>query len=203
MRHRRWVVVLAILVIAVLPLAFLGLKVVSRHPAAKRVVLGRIMPEVAGELTVGGLEMGLASLRFTDIMLRLEGGGHVRVPSATVNVSLPKLIIGGLMPQRSLSAIIISDPTVVIDYGHDRAPDAPVGPLFDVSSLESYLPDYLGISGATISFRDARTERTLTIDSIDLLLERDGEGPVGGGASGNCLGGERNFEARFTWDGSL
>ncbi|MCK5597656.1 MAG: hypothetical protein KAJ04_09430, partial [Candidatus Eisenbacteria sp.] len=73
----------------------------------------------------------------------------------------------------------------------------------DVSSLESYLPDYLGISGATISFRDTRTERTLTIDSIDLLLERDGEGPIDGGASGNCLGGERNFEARFTWDGSL
>ena len=203
MRHRRWVVVLAILVIAVLPLAFLGLKVVSRHPAVKRVVLGRIMPEVAGELTIGGLEVGLASLRFTDIMLQLEGGGYVLVPSATVNVSLPKLIVGGLMPQRSLSAIIISDPTIVVGYGHDRAPDAPVAPLFDVSSLESYLPDYLGISGATISFRDTRTERTLTVDSIDLLLERDGEGPVGGGASGNCLGGERNFEATFTWDGSL
>jgi hypothetical protein len=203
MRHRRWVVVLAILVIAVLPLAFLGLKVVSRHPAVKRVVLGRIMPEVAGELTVGGLEMGLASLHFTDIMLQLENGGYVLVPSATVNVSLPKLIAGGLMPQRSLSAIIISDPTIVIGYGHDRAPDAPFVPPFDVSSLESYLPDYLGISGARISFRDARTERMLTIDSIDLLLERDGEGPVSGGASGNCLGGERNFEATFTWDGSL
>ena len=202
MRHRRWVVFLAILIIAVLPLGFLGLKVASRHPAVKRVVLGRIMPEVEGELTIGGLEMGLASLHFTDIMLRFEDGGYVLVPSAAVNVSLPKLIARGLVPQRSLSAIIISDPRIVISYGHDQAPDTLAAPLIDVSSLESYLPDYLGISGASISFRDSRTERTLTIDSIDLLVERDGEGQVVGGASGNCLGGERNFEARFTWESS-
>ena len=203
MRHRRWVVVLAILIIAVLPLTFLGLKVGSRHPAVKRAVLGRIMPEVAGELTVGGLEMGLASLRFTDIMLRFEDGGYVLVPQATATVSLPKLIAGGLVPQRSLSSVIISDPRIMIYYGHDPADVEPAGPPFDVSSLESYLPDYLGISGAAISFRDARTDRTLTIDSIDLLLERDGEGPVVGRASGNCLGGERNFQATFTWDNAL
>ncbi|MCK4513159.1 hypothetical protein KAW64_15535, partial [bacterium] len=203
MRHRRWVVVLAILIIAVLPLSFLGLKVASRHPAVKRAVLGRIMPEAGGELTIGGLEMGLASLQFTDIVLRFEGGGYVLVPQAVATVSLPKLIAGGLVPQRSLSSVIISDPSIVIYYGHDPADDEPAGPPFDVSSLESYLPDYLGISGAAISFRDARTDRELTIDSIDLLLERDGEGPVVGGASGDCLGGERNFQARFTWDNSL
>jgi hypothetical protein len=203
MRHRRWVVVLAILIIAVLPLTFLGLKVASRHPAVKRAVLGRVMPEVAGELTVGGLEMGLASLHFTDIMLRLEDGGYVLVPSATVTVSVPKLIAGGLVPQRSLSAVIISDPRIVIYYGHDAVDEERAGSSFDVSSLGSYLPDYLGISGAAISFRDARTDRRLTIDSIDLLLERDGEGPVVGSASGNCLGGERNFQAEFTWDNSL
>jgi len=203
MRHRRWVVVLAILIIAVLPLSFLGLKVASRHPAVKRAVLGRIMPEAGGELTIGGLEMGLASLRFTDIMLRFEGGGYVMVPQATVTVSLPKLIAGGLVPQRSLSAVIISDPRIVIYYGHDPADEEPAGPPFDVSSLESYLPDYLGVSGAAISFRDARTDRLLTIESIDLLLERNGKGPVVGGASGNCLGGERNFQAEFTWDNSL
>ena len=203
MRHRRWVVVLAILIIAVLPLSFLGLKVASRHPVVKRVVLGRIVPEVAGELTIGGLEMGLASLRFTDVMLQFEDGGYVQVPQATVAVSLPKLIAAGLSPQRSLSAIIISDPRIVISYGHDPADEEPAGPAFDVSALESYLPDYLGVSGATISFRDVRTDRSLTVDSIDLLLERDGEGPVVGGASGNCLGGARNFLAEFTWDGSL
>ena len=210
MRHRRWVVVLAILIIAVLPLSFLGLKVASRRPAVQRAVLSRIMPEVAGELTVGGLEMGLASLQFTDIVLRLEGGSYVVVPSAAVSVSLPRLIAGGLIPQRSLSTIIISDPTVLISYGltgADGAPSGPgdalSGPAFDVTTLESYLPDYLGISGASVVFRDERTERTFTIDSIDLLLERDGEGPVVGGASGNCCGGEGNFEAQFTWDGSL
>ena len=99
MRHRRWVVVLAILIIAVLPLSFLGLKVASRHPAVKRAVLGRIMPEIAGELTIGGLEMGLASLHFTDIMLQLESGGYVVVPYAAVNVSLPRLVSGGLIPR--------------------------------------------------------------------------------------------------------
>ncbi len=204
MRHRRWVVVLAILIIAVLPLSFLGLKVASRHPAVKRAVLGRIMPEAGRRsVTIGGLEMGLASLQFTDIMLRFEGGGYVLVPSATATISLPKLIAGGLVPQRALSAVIISDPRIVIYYGHDPADKEAAGPPFDVSSLESYLPDYLGISGAAISFRDARTDRSITIDSIDLLLERDGDGPVVGGASGNCLGGERNFQARFTWDRSL
>ncbi|MFH1690511.1 MAG: translocation/assembly module TamB domain-containing protein [Candidatus Eisenbacteria bacterium] len=203
MRHRRWVVVLAILIIAVLPLSFLGLKVASRRPAVKRVVLSRIMPEVAGELTIGGLEMGLASLHFTDIVLRLEGGCYVLIPSAAVSVSLPRLIAGGLIPQRSLSTIIISDPTVVISYGRDGAEETSPGSPFDVTTLEGYLPDYLGVSGASVVFRDERTTRTLTIDSIDLLLERDGEGPVVGGASGNCCGGEGNFEAQFTWNGSL
>ena len=210
MRHRRWVVVLAILIIAVLPLSFLGLRVASRRPAVKRVVLSRIMPKVAGELTIGGLEMGFASLRFTDIVLRLEGGSHVVIPSAAVSVSLPRLIAGGLIPQHSLSTIIISDPTVVISYGQDEAggtpagaDEAPRGPTFDVTTLESYLPDYLGISGASVVFHDERTGRELTIDSIDFLLEREAEGPVAGGASGNCCGGEGNFEAQFTWDGLL
>jgi hypothetical protein len=213
MRHRRWVVVLAILILAVLPLTFLGLKVASRHPAVKRVVLGRIMPEVEGELTVGELELGLASLRFTDVMLQLPGGGYVLVPSATVNVSLPRLIAGGLMPQRSLSTIIVSDPIVLIEYGHAPEPgeepgdepgeEEPSGPPFDVTTLEGYLPDYLGISGASVVFRDARTERTLDIASIDLLLERHEDGLVTGGASGDCLGGDRNFLAQFTWDGGL
>ncbi|HYW69330.1 MAG TPA: hypothetical protein VE960_06960, partial [bacterium] len=202
MRHRRWVVVLAILIIAVLPLSFLGLKVASRHPAVKRAVLGRIMPEIAGELTIGGLEMGLASLHFTDIMLQFENGGYVVVPYAAVNVSLPRLVSGGLIPRSSLSSIIISDPRVLIAYGAEDADDAPAE-TFDVTTLESYLPDYLGISGARVAFRDERTMKTVSVDSIDLLLEREGDGPVTGGASGNCMGGTRNFEADFTWDGSV
>jgi hypothetical protein len=201
MRHRRWVVVLAILIIAVVPLGFLGLKVASRHPAVKRAVLSRVMPEVAGELTIGGLEMGLASLHFTDIMLQFESGGYVMIPSATVTVSLPRLIAGGLAPQRSLSTIIVSDPGVLIVYGAEEPPGPPAG-AFDVATLEDFLPDYLGISGARVAFRDARTERTVTIDSIDLLLERGDDGPVTGGASGDCMGGSDNFEARFAWNGA-
>jgi len=201
MRHRRWVVVLAILIIAVLPLGFLGLKVASRHPAVKRVVLSRMMPEVEGELTIGGLEMGLASLHFTDVMLQLEGGGYVLVPSAAVAVSLPKLLAGGLVPSASLSSMIISDPRIVITYGQDEG-EASSRPSFDVTTLEAYLPDYIGISGASVAFRDERTARTFTIDSIDFLLERDGDGPAVGGASGNCTGGSGNFQAQFTWDGS-
>ena len=203
MRHRRWVVVLAILIIAVVPLGFLGLRVASRHPAVKRAVLSRVMPEVAGELTVGELEVGLASLDVRDVLIDFGDGSSVLVPSASANLSFLKLLAARLMPERSLSTIIVSDPSVVIAYGGER-----IGPFeehvsrasFDVSALESYIPDYLGVSGASVSFVDVRTGRRLTIDSIDLLLERDPDGLVGGGASGNCLGGTRNLEAHFTWD---
>jgi hypothetical protein len=204
MRHRRWVVVLAILIIAVLPLGFLGLRVASRHPAVKRTVLSRVMPEVEGELTIGELEVGLAYVNVRDLVIDLGGGSRVEVPSATVNLSLLKLLSGGLMPERSLSTIIVSDPRVTVAYGLEEAEgpsDDPRPPrAFEVSSLENYIPDYLGVSGASVSFIDLRTGSSITIDSIDLLLERGAAGPVSGGASGNCLGGSRNLQAHFTWD---
>jgi hypothetical protein len=200
MRHRRWVVVLAVLIIGVLPLSFLGLEVASRHPVVKRAVLSRIMPVVAGELSIGELEMGLASLQFTDISLELDNGGLILIPSASVNLSYAELITGGLAPERSLSSVIVSSPRVVVNYGGPAKSTEDDAAPFDVASLEAYLPEYLGISDATLVFRDVRTGRVLTVDSIDLLLERRGDEPVTGGASGSCLGGERNLQAEFTWD---
>ena len=158
------------------------------------------MPEVSGELSIGGLEIGLASLHLTDVVVDLEGSSFVLIPSAAVNISYAKLAAAGFRPERALSRVIVSDPRIVISYGGEPVDGGSSGRHFDVASLEAYLPDYLGVSGATVEFRDARTGRRLVVDSIDLLLERTEDGPATGGASGSALGGADNVEARFAWN---
>ncbi|MBN2564164.1 MAG: hypothetical protein JXB46_00475, partial [Candidatus Eisenbacteria bacterium] len=200
MRHRRWVVVLAVFVLAVLPLAFLSLEMASRNPAIKRAVLSRIIPEVAGELSIGRLEIGFGSLEFGDVTLELAGGGFVSVPSATVSLSLRRFLVSGLAAEEALSSIIVTDPLVAINYGMESGPGEETPPAFDVASLERYLPDYLGVSNATVVFTDVRTGRGLRVDSIDFLLERSDDAPAVGEALGSVLGGSGNLSSQFTWD---
>lgn len=200
MRHRRWVVVLAFFLLVVLPLAFLGLRIASRHPVVKRAVLSRIIPSVPAELSIDELEIGLGSLEFGDVTLEVAEGGFIVVPSATVNISLRRLIISGMALEKALSSVIVTDPRIVISYGLEKGEEVEAEP-FDVSSLDRYLPEYLGVSNASVVFRDVRTGRSLTVHSIDLLLERTEGEPAVGEALGSVLGGENNLSARFTWHG--
>jgi hypothetical protein len=200
MRHRRWVLVLAVFLLAVLPLAFLGLRIASRSPAVKRAILSRVIPDVVGELSIGELEIGLGSLEFGDVTIELADGGFISVPSAVVSVSLPRLLLSRMTAERALSSVIVTDPRIVVSYGAEPAQDEGRGE-FDVSYVERHLPQYFGVSNATVVFRDVRTGRSLTVHSVDFLLERTPDRPAVGEAVGSVMGGEGNLSAAFTWDG--
>jgi len=190
-------VVLAVVLIGVVPLIFLGLRVASRHPAVKRAVLSRIAPEIRGQMSVGELDIGLASLSFGDVLIELGGGGFAYVPSAAVNLSYRKLLTTGLRAERSLGNVIVSGPRVTLVYGAE--PDTTAA-AFDLATLVSVLPDYLGVSDATLTLEDASTGRRIDVTGVDLRLERREDGSIEGDAVGGCLGGDANLRADLLWD---
>ncbi len=197
MRRRRWVVVLAVFIVVIVPLLVLGLRVGSRHPAVKRAVLSRIVPDIEGQLSIGELDIGLASLSFGDVVIDLGEDGTVYVPSATVTVSYMNLVRERFAARRAIGSVILSGPRLTLVYGRDRADTtAP----FDVTSIIEYLPDYLGISDGTVVLEDASTGRRVEVGSIALLLERTEEAGIHGDAVGSCLGGSENLTAEFSWD---
>lgn len=198
MRHRRWVLVLAVLIIAVLPLSFVGLRIASRSPSVKREVLSRIVPETRGRLAIGELTIGLASLRLGDVTVE-AGGAVVYVPEASVSVSWKRLLLNGFELRRALSTVFINDPTVTIRYGGGAAPDS-VGHALDLSTLAEYLPDYLGVSGATLVLEDESVSRSARIDSIALSLSRADPERIVGNAVGGGFGGARNVQSELVWD---
>jgi hypothetical protein len=197
MRHRRWVVVLAVVIVGLVPLGFLGVRVGSRHPAVKRAVLSRIMPNVEGQLSIGELDIGLASLHIGDVVIDLEEAGSVYVPSATVNVSYRRFLAGGLEAQRALGSVILNGPRVRVVYGGGQ-PDT--SGQFDPARLAELLPDYVGVSDGTVVFEDAATGRSAFVSSIDLLLERQEDGAIEGRVVASCLGGTGNLTADLAWD---
>jgi hypothetical protein len=199
MRHRRWVVVLAVLVIAVLPLSFIGLRVASRRPSVKRALLSRIVPEVEGPLSIGELEIGLASLRLGDVTVKVGETALIEVPEASVSVSYKRLLTNGFELRRALSTVIVNDPTVTITYGRGAAPDS-VERALDLAALAAYLPEYLGVSGATLVLEDAAASRSARIDSIALILAKVGEGQIEGNAVGGGFGRARNVRSELVWD---
>ena len=197
MRRRRWVAVVAVLIIVVLSGSFLTLKVGSRHPAVKRAVLGRILPEVGGRLSVGELEFGLASIGLRDVDVEMGPRGSIHLPAATVSLSYSKLIMNGLEPRRALSTVIVSGPVVHLRYGfpEDERPTTP-----GLLELGPYLPDYLGVSEAVVVLEDARTGRSVGLSSLDLLIERGEGGRADGRATASALGGDANLFVEFSWD---
>jgi hypothetical protein len=199
MRHRRWVVVLAVLIIAVLPLLFVGLRVASRHPSVKREVLSRIVPETRGRLSIGELEIGLASLRLGDVTVEVGEAAVVSVPEASVSVSYRELLTNGFELRRALSTVIVNDPVVTITYG-GGAPSDSVERTLDISTLAEYVPDYLGVSGGTLVLEDASASRTARIDSIALIISKVDEGRIEGNAVGGGFGRARNVRSDLVWD---
>lgn len=189
---------MAILIIVVTSSSFLALKVGSRHPAVKRAVLSRIIPEFGGQLSIGELEIGLASLTARDVDVDLGPRASIHIPAATIGLSYRKLFSGGLDARHAVSSVILSGPTITLRYG---VPDSARADSRGVLQFGEYLPDYLGISDATLVVEDASSGRGVTATSIDLLLERASEGGrVQGSATASLLGGQSNLSARIDWD---
>ncbi len=190
--------VVAILIIVVTSSSFVALKVGSRQPAVRRAVLSRILPKLDAELTIGELEIGLASIAVRDIDLDLGSRGSVRIPSATIALSYRKLLLNGLDARHALSTVIVSGPVVTLRYGLEESEKRPAPSLLD---LGQYLPDYLGVSDATLVLEDERTGRAVTVGSIDLLMEREAEGRhVRGSATATLLGDGSNLSVETDWD---
>jgi hypothetical protein len=201
MRHRKRVVVVAILIIAILPLSFLALRIGSRHPAVQRAILSRIMPEVPGSVAIGGLELGLASVALTDVNVDLGERGSIVAPSVTVSVSYRELVARGFDLRRALSTVIVTDPTVVLVLGGDTEKGATSAPdSVILRKLGSFLPGYLGVSGATVVLEDRSSGQSVRLGPLDLLLERGEDGVARCCAGGTCLGSEGALKGDLVWD---
>jgi len=199
MRHRKWVVVLAIIVVAVLPLSYLGLRVATRHPAVKRAVLSRILPRAEAEISIGELEIGLASLRFGDAVIDLERGGSVTIPAASLSLSYRKLLTSGFRLERSLTSAILRDPRLDLVLRPADEDTLAVGGL-DPAAIAEALPDYLGVSGGSVSVLDAASGRRFEATQIDLELLRGAERAIEGSAVAGfgTDGGSASIDLR--WD---
>lgn len=198
MRHRRWVLLLASILIAIVPLGILGLRAASRHPAFRRGVAERLVPNARGRLSIGELEIGLASIRASDVRIDLESGGFVEIPQVTVGVSYRKLLASGFRLDRSLGTAVVTGPRVVVVL--EPGGEAPPGPPFDLSPVFESLPDRVSASDASIVVVDRSAGWSFAVGSIDVIAERRRDGRIDADASGDCLGGEGNFAGGFSWD---
>ncbi len=197
MRSRRWVVVLAVLIVAVVPLTIMGLRVVSRHPAVKRAALKRLMPDVQGQVSIGELDLGLASVHLGDVMIELWDDGFIYIPSATVNLSYRKFLLGQLRPEEAVSGFIVEQPRIRLVYGMVSEEE---GEPLDVAEVARVLPDYVGVSDATLIVEHGPSGRRVSIASIDLLLNRAEDGDIEGALVGDALGGVGNLRVDIGWD---
>jgi len=197
MRHRRWVLLLAFVLVAVVPLVFVGLRVASRHPAFRRAVAERLMPDAKGRLSIGELEVGLASVRAADVRVELEGGGFVEIPRIALGVSWPRLVASGFNPAGSLGSAVVSGPRIVIALG--AADEAGTGARFRPAAVFDAIPDRVSVSDASITFIDT-AGWSLGAHSLDLVAARGRDGRVAGEVSGSCLGARGNLTGAFAWD---
>ncbi len=206
MRHRRWVLILAVILLGIIPAALVTLRVATRRPAVRSKLLSRFVPSIEGTIDVGDLEVGGASVRFSDVRIELENGSSVVVPSGSASISYRELAVNGLDLGGSLSTLILTDPSVTLAVGEEGDGSGAVsadangaGDGLDVL-LES-LPDYLGISGGTLTVLDRGSGRSLEVGDLDMLLERTAEGDLDGRAGGSLMaGGASNLSARVRLD---
>jgi hypothetical protein len=199
MRHRRWVLLLASILIAIVPLGLLGLRAASRHPAFRRAIAERLMPNARGRLSIGELEIGLASIRASDVRIDLANGGFVEIPQATVGVSYRKLLGSGFRLSRSLGTAVVTGPRVVI-VRDTQGGGAPSRGPFDPAPILESLPDRMSVSDASLTFVDRAAGSSFLAASIDVVTERRRDGRIEADASGDCLGGEENLTGGFVWD---
>jgi len=209
MRHRRWVLILAVILLGIIPATLVALRLATRRPAVRSALLSRFVPSIEGTIDVGDLEVGGASVRFTDVRISLEDGSSLVLPSGSASVSYREFIAHGFDLGSSLSTLILSDPFITVEVG--GSPEDPgatdietTGTSEAVDLLMRSLPDYLGVSGGTLIVLDRSTGRSLEIGGVDLLLERTAEGDLDGRAGGAIMSdGASNLAAqiRLTEDG--
>lgn len=157
------------------------------------------MPNARGRLSIGGLEIGLASMRLSDVRIDLANGGFVEVPQASVGVSYRKLVASGFRLDRSLGTAVVTGPRAVIvrdAQGGERPSHEP----FDPTPVFESLPDRVSISDASITFVDRTAGWSFDAASIDVVAERRHDGRLEGDASGSCMGGEHNLAGAFVWN---
>ncbi|MBD3368166.1 MAG: hypothetical protein GF405_08370 [Candidatus Eisenbacteria bacterium] len=190
MRHRRWVIFVILVLILLPPMAVVSVRVASERPGFREAVLARILPESGAELSVGDLSLGLASLTMSDIVVDLGERGSLRVPRASVDVSIQKLLTSGFDVRRAVSSILIDSPRaeLVIDAGDaDSTAPAP-----SPRELDELIPDYVAVSDGELRL-SSRSGGTLLLSSFDALASRDASGDVTGSFSGSLLGGKGNL----------
>ncbi len=202
MRHRRWVLILAVILLGIIPATLVALRLATRRPAVRSALLSRFVPSIEGTIDVGDLEVGGASVRFTDVRISLDDGSSVVLPSGSASVSYRDFLANGFDLGSSLSTLILTDPSITIEVG--GSPDElgargaeVTGTSEGVDLLMRSLPDYLGVSGGTVIVLDRASGRSLEISNLDMLLERTAEGDLDGRAGGAIMSaGASNLSAR-------
>jgi len=206
MRHRRWVLILAVILLGIIPATLVALRVATRRPAVRSELLSRFVPSIDGTIEVGDLVVGAASVRFTDVRIRFENGSSIVLPSGSASVSYREFALNGFDLGSSLSTLILTDPSITLRVGgspdDDGGGGAEVGESSDgIELLMRSLPDYLGISGGSVTVLDDASGRCLLIGDLDMLLERTPEGDLDGRAGGAILsGGVSNLSAQVHLD---
>jgi len=205
MRHRSWVLILAVILLGIIPATFVTLRVATRRPAVRSELLSRFVPDIGGTIDVGGLEFGGASVRFTDVRIELPDGSWVHIPSGSASLSYRDFATSGFELGQSLSTLILTEPHVTLQVdgltSQDVSADERGGQdsaVFDLL-LES-LPDYLTVSSGTVSLLDCRRGRSVDLSDIDMLLERGPEGGLEGEVGATLLADGTNVSARIGLD---
>ena len=201
MRHRRWVLILAVILLGIIPATLVTLRVATRRPAVRSELLSRFVPSIEGTIDVGDLEVGGASVRFSDVRIQLDNGSSVVLPSGSASVSYREFALNGFDLGSSLSTLILTDPSITLRVGGSPDEDGAVGAETSgtgqgIELLMQSLPDYLGVSGGTVTVLDESSGRSLVIGDLDMLLERTVEGDLDGRAGGAIMsGGASNLSA--------
>lgn len=197
MRHRQWVLVLALVLVVLVPLARLGLRFASRHPALRHAVAARLASATGGQVSIGEIEVGLPSVRFSDVRIDLPGGGVIEVPQATVAVSLGRLLSTGFRFDRSIGSVVVTHPRVVLVVGDTTGRGRRAG---DLASVFDALPHRIGVSDASITVVDHEGAWSYGATSLDLLAERGAGGRFAGSVQGDMPGGAGSITGQLNWD---
>ncbi len=202
MRHRRWVLILAVVVLGVVPASLVFLRVATTRPSVRSALMARLVPRIDGDIEVGGLSFGLASVRFQDVLLTFDDGSSIRVPGGSASISYRQLIAGGFDPAQSLSTVILTEPHVTLKVGAGRSAADEASrrersrrASLALDRLGSVLPDYLGVSGARVSILAGADSVRTKIEGLDLVLERTARDRLAGRANGSVLGDSTNLTA--------
>jgi hypothetical protein len=198
MRHRRWVLLLAAVLVAVVPAGLLSLRAASRHPSFRSSVADRLVPPGVGRATVGEIEFGLSSLRMSDVRIEFADGGFVEVPQATLRLSPRRLVTSGFRLARSFGDVVVTRPRAVLVLGARKAGEG--AEPTRLARLFDGMPDRVTVSGASVTVVDRGAGWSVSVRSLDVAGARGADGRFQAEAGGACLGPRGALEGRLAWD---